>query len=176
MPRILIAACAALAALVAPGVATAQKCVAPPGTAAIENYCETIPAAGGDRDSGDPDAPAPDVSPQTSQALAQTGDDGKALAQALGGDDSSGTTGSNTGDGGSGNGGSGNGGNGSGSDGGSSLTIPVPKAPSSNPLNAVTQATGQGTGIGQGFVIVLVAATLVLGGAGWMAYRRRETS
>lgn len=72
-------------------VAFAQRlrCEAPPGTAAIDQYCESVPAGGGgpgNRRSGDaPDKTeaAPTVSDSALQALRANGKGGQDLAEAL---------------------------------------------------------------------------------------------
>lgn len=154
-----------LAALVLPTKAVAQRCEAPPGTAAIDQYCETVPAVDGDRGSGDPSAPAP-VAPETVEELNAAGADGRALAQALG----HGSDGSPASDGGPGSGKNGSGGGAKPSGAGGT----VPAAPSNNPLSAVPQAVGAGATSGAGLIVVLIFATLAMMGWGWLAFRRRS--
>ena len=46
-------AAAVCVALALPGAASAQRCIAPPGLAGLEQYCESIPGAGGQRGPAD---------------------------------------------------------------------------------------------------------------------------
>ena len=143
-------------ALALPGSALAQACKAPPGTAAVDEYCETIPAAGGDEGANDPDRPAADVPAGTVAELAET-KDGQALDRLLGHDPNKPA-------------------------GGGRRPAPrpaaageaVPKAPSNNPLNAVRSAIGAGPTLGGGFVAVLLAVVLLMLGWGWVSYRRQS--
>jgi hypothetical protein len=70
----LAVAAALSASLVQAPAADAQRCVAPPGRAGIEQYCERLPGAGGDRPTGGQDGPTvgTDLDPQTRRALAET--------------------------------------------------------------------------------------------------------
>src|SRR4051794_26277193 len=74
-----------LAGLLVAQPAAAQNCVAPPGTAAVEEYCETVPTGTGDRGSGDPGQPAAGAPAKTLARLAKT-KQGQALSRALGHD------------------------------------------------------------------------------------------
>ena len=71
---------AAIFAVLASAAPAATTCLAPPGQGAIDQYCELVPAAGGDR----PSAAAPrarDVlAPVTARALRRFGSDGRAVA------------------------------------------------------------------------------------------------
>lgn len=142
--------------LVLTGSAAAASCVAPPGTAAIDQYCETVPGASGDRGSGDPPLTAR-VPSKTAATLRRSGPDGVALAQALGHSSPQGSKKPR---------------HESATSGRTQATDP--RAPSNNPLSAVGQAIGKGSTIGSGFVIALLAVTLVVVGWGWVAYRRRS--
>ncbi len=156
MRRIPVALIAAAFALWAAPVASAQRCVAPPGTAAVEQYCETIPAAGGSRasDSG-PKDPVP-LSRRTARDLAGSGAEGEQLLRSLGHDPQKRSSGS----------------------GRSRPDIEggdAPSEPSSNPLDAVRSALSGGPSMGSGFFTVLVALTLLMLGFAWFSYRRRPT-
>lgn len=148
-----------VAAIAAPAATAAQRCVAPPGTAAVDQYCETVPSAGGDRGSSDPSTPAARIPLKTAAALGRSGPDGQALAGVLGH---------------KGKRRSGSGSAGSRQDPAVS-PYPVPRAPSNNPLSAVSQAVGKGTTSGPWFAGALIIVTLLMAGWGWTAYRRRSS-
>src|SRR3954452_20521267 len=74
----------ALGASLTAGPAHAQSCKAPPGMSAIDEYCEAIPAAGGDRGSTDPDRGGVPIPQAIRRALQRRGADGQAIL-ALGG-------------------------------------------------------------------------------------------
>lgn len=91
-----IFALACAAAVVIPAQATAQSSTAPPGNAGIDEYVETVPAAGGNRSTRDRDAGggAPgasaggggldsSLSVEARRELEAQGADGKALVQAI---------------------------------------------------------------------------------------------
>jgi hypothetical protein len=146
-----------------PGGASAQRCVAPPGTAAVDQYCETVPTAGGDRDSSGPRAPVTPVAPSTSAALARAGKDGEALNRALGqqpGKASQGVKGTRRDGAASGSG---------------SGSAAIPSAPSDNPLTAVRQSLASGDTIGSGFVWALLLVTIGVLTFAWIGFRRRQT-
>lgn len=134
----------------------AQQCVAPPGTGAVDEYCEVVPTSKGDRGSGDPKPRTP-LSPQTAADLNRSGADGQGLLQAVGHDPAT-----------------------------TDVTAkgkkkrPSPAAsvdaPSSNPLGAVGQALGDGSTIGTGFIIALIAIVLLMAGWSWVAFRRNAAS
>src|SRR4051812_36366386 len=80
----------ALVMLAGASSARAQTCKAPPGTAAIDEYCETVPSATGNSDSGATRSQTRvPIARTTVRALAQSGAEGKALNRVLG---QSGTT------------------------------------------------------------------------------------
>jgi hypothetical protein len=148
MPRVLLVILAVAAGFVVPHTAAAQRCVAPPGTAAVDQYCETVPTAEGDRGSADP--PPAKLAPETVAALNRT-PDGQALAQVLGQDAATGKA--------------------------RNKRVPaVTPAPASDPFSAITQAIGDGSTIGTGFIIALIIIALLMAGWGWVAYRRRSAS
>ena len=141
-------------------VASAQRCQAPPGTAAIHQYCETIPAAGGDRTSDAKGQPAVPLSAKTAGELASSGKEGEQLLRSLGHDPQASAK---------------SGGRSDRRPTASTATPPVPPAPSSNPLDAVRSAVTSGPSMGAGFFTVLVALTVLMAGFGWYGYRRRST-
>src|SRR3954454_25086600 len=138
---------AALLTLI-PGTAAAQSCKAPPGTAAIDEYCETVPSAKGDRGTADPSETVP-ISKQTAQALARSSE-GSALLRQLGHDAQkpSGNKKSSASKGKAG--------------------ASAPAAPSNNPLDAVGAAVSSGPTLGGGFIIALLVVTLLMAGWGWV--------
>ena len=149
--------CVALAALLlAAPASAAQKCVAPPGTAAIEQYCETIPAAGGETGSDDdPGATRPIGDETLGQIQAAAGDE---AVRAIAGPQATAPSNAKK---------------------PSHRTNPKPAGRStapahvdSNPLDAVASAASSGTEVGGPLVYILLALTLVLASAAWMRFRR----
>jgi hypothetical protein len=158
MGRRLLPTVIALLVLAAPAHAD-QTCVAPPGTAAVEQYCEVVPAAGGSQDRHRRD-PAP-IPPSTAQRLSRSSA-GQDLLRTLGHDpvtakhagaakahrrSSAATPG----------------------------TAAAPRPPGDDPLGAVTSALSSGPKLGGPFVGVLLALTVLMLGWGWVAYRRRAS-
>jgi hypothetical protein len=142
MRRSLLLSLAVAATLAGAAPASAQECIAPPGTAAVEQYCELVPEADGNRGSIDR-RPGRAVSPATVRRIAASGDSGAALARTL-----------RTGH----------------SDAPAKARPSTP--PSDNPLGAVTSAIGSGSGTSAGFIVALLAVTLLVGGAAWARHRR----
>jgi hypothetical protein len=147
------AACIALAgvALCVPGTASAQKCIARPGTAALDQYCETLPTDKGDTPARPSDGklrssiPASDV-----DRLERHGKDGQAvLALPTGPKPPSPPSGGS-------------------SSGGPALSATPPEkgapadsdappdAPSANPFSATFEALGGVGALGWGIVLTLV--------------------
>jgi hypothetical protein len=148
----LIVALVLLAGLLPAASASAQDCQAPPGTAAIDQYCETIPAAGGDRGTGERRASVP-LSAATVRKLRNSGEQGEALLRQLGRNPAKRDRGTKS---------------------------PAPSAPthaagapSNNPLDAVSSALSSGPTLGGGFIAALLGVTLLMLTWGWIAYRRR---
>jgi len=166
MPRLscLLLASVITVILVGPGVAVAQDCKAPPGTAAIDQYCETVPSGSGGSGakSGKPASPT-SLSRRTSKALARAGSDGATLAQAIGAEDARQPARDKS------SGGRRSAGTGS--------KLPITRdtedSASSGQVGAVRAAVGS-RGIGDSFGWVLLAATLLTVGIAWMRYRRRS--
>src|SRR4051794_8864030 len=69
----------ALAAALSAAPASAQSCKAPPGMSAIDQYCEAIPSAGGDRGNTDLDRGGVPIPAAARRALARHGAEGKAI-------------------------------------------------------------------------------------------------
>jgi hypothetical protein len=157
-----------LAAVLVPSAA-AENCDAPPGTAAVDQYCENVPSASGPgSDSGS--IPGPKVRRTVTRALQRSGDAGAQLDRFLGAKSSqsdarsarraarhpiaSGDT--------------------------EDLRPPShgrsPAHSSTDPLSAVQSAVSAGADVGSGFVWLLLALGLVITGAAWLRYRRGSNS
>jgi hypothetical protein len=156
-----MALCVALSALLLTTPASAaQKCVAPPGTAAVEQYCETIPSASGDTRSGDgPGAAHPIASGTLDQISAAAGPE--AVRAIAGADAPAPSTArkppERTSD-------------------PQPAGRPARPAPAeSNPLSAVVSAASDGTEVGGPLVYILLALTLVLVSGAWMRFRRSNS-
>jgi hypothetical protein len=162
------------AGLLAPAASAQRDCQAPPGRAAIEQYCEVLPSAGGDRSAGSGgggsggEALAPSVRRQLHQAGA-AGDVISALAGGSAGVDKA--PGGGSGDGRSGEGAGG--GASASSGGGAASSGGVPGEPSDNPLDAVRSAAEAGPSSGSGLLWALAAATVLLAAFAWLRHRRR---
>jgi hypothetical protein len=159
------------AMLVTAGPAAAQRCNAPPGTAAVDQYCENMPSAtggGGSGGGGSNDSSRANVPSSTVRALDRAGERGKELKRFLG-DDVASAQGRS----------------------GKKQTPErtstrkaekreavgkPPTQPSSNPLGAVQSAVNSGTTVGSGFIWLLVALTLLIAGIAWLRYRRGSSS
>jgi hypothetical protein len=157
--------------LVTAGPAAAQRCNAPPGTAAVDQYCENMPSAtggGGSGGGGSNDSSRANVPSSTVRALDRAGERGKELKRFLG-DDVASAQGRS----------------------GKKQTPErtstrkaekreavgkPPTQPSSNPLGAVQSAVNSGTTVGIGFIWLLVALTLLIAGIAWLRYRRGSSS
>jgi len=158
-----VALLVAVGALALPAGASAQtSCQAPPGTGAIDQYCETIPRAEGPGGAGNPGstrAPQP-LPPSTLRALRGGGEDARALADSLAGPAGEGRRGKG------------------GRKGGAfpALEAPSSDEPSSNPLPAIKASVGSGGSIGVGFVWILVGITLLMLALAWLRFRRGPAS
>jgi hypothetical protein len=183
---------AALAAGVLVGPLPAQaapvNCQAPPGTSGIDQYCETVPTAGGDQgtsggggggssgSSGTSGHVGGGVSRRTATALRNSGAGGKAiLGLSTGSGQASGSTqGSSSGAGKGQTGAAGQKhGTAQASQGNQSK---APAARSDNPLEAIRSAVTAGTSAGPGFVWILVVLGAIMAGIGWLRYRRPPTT
>ena len=146
-PRLLLIALTAILLAAAP--AAAQQCNAPPGTAAVDQYCENVPSASGNGGGGSDGSSGATAPRSTVRALDRSGESGKELNRFLGEDVASarGRTGTKQGSKDS-------------SDRKPSTREPAgtaPTQPSSNPLGAVQSAVNSGTTVGSGFIWALVA-------------------
>jgi hypothetical protein len=181
-------AVAALAAGVLVGPLPVQaapvNCQAPPGTSGIDQYCETVPAAGGDQgtsggsggSSGQHGRVGGSVSHRTATALRDSGAGGKAiLGLSTGSGQASGSTqGSSSGAAKGQTGAAGQKhGTAQASQGNQSK---APAARSDNPLEAIRSAVTAGTSAGPGFVWILVVLGAIMAGIGWLRYRRPPTT
>jgi hypothetical protein len=151
--------------LLAIAPASAQTCNAPPGTAAVDQYCENVPSAGGDG-GGPSGGSSAKPSQSTVHAFAGSGRAGKELNKYLGEDVAS-TGGSKS-----------NSNRSSGSRKKSQKdqsATKTPRQPSASPLGAVQSAVNSGATIGGGFTWILIAIALVIGGTAWLRHRGRST-
>lgn len=151
-----------------PTTASAQQCVGRPGASAVEQYCEAIPNASGDRVEPGGRSPASGVSgvpSRTASTLQRAGADGAtvlALVSAAGdvtpGDragrqEKGGTQEAQAED-------------------GAVAGISAASAPSANPLKAVSSAVSSGTTVGPAFLMLLLGLTVIVLGTGWVRFRR----
>jgi hypothetical protein len=159
MRRFAVLMCA-LAFLALPAGASARECKAPPGTAAVDQYCETIPSAGGEAGSGTPESrTAVGVPGETAREL-QESPEGRALLQLV--DEEA----------------RGKGGNGASRERDEAQSdiggLSASSEPSDNPLNAIRAAVESGDTVGTGFIVLLLAVTLIISALGWARYRRNS--
>jgi hypothetical protein len=143
------------AAMLFAASAAAQDCKAPPGTSAVDEYCETIPSATGDKGAGS--SAARPVPRSTARALEHASDDGKRLNRFLAQDPRAPDKGSKR--------------------------VPGPSKdgraaghevePSSNPLKAIQSAVSSGDTVGNGFAWIVLGVVVFVLGVGWVRYRRQ---
>jgi hypothetical protein len=155
---------AALAAAIIAAPASGQSCKAPPGMSAIDQYCEAIPAPGGDRGNSDADRGGRPISAAARHALERRGADGKAIIALSAASPKSKLT----------------------SLGGLSGASPSTTAgrgadrldrPSDNPFAALASGfTESGNTVGPLFGTVLLFFALVFFATAWLRYRRRAQS
>jgi hypothetical protein len=148
-----------LLAVAAPASAGTTDCVAPPGTAAIDEYCETVPSATGDKGGGARSAQPLDRS--TRSELRAQGADGQALAGLLSSDGTSEPAGKPKASKRAGSA-------------GAAGAAAAQDEPSGNPLHAVTSAVEAGPTLGGGFAWALLGITALMIAAGWMRLRARR--
>ena len=176
MSRVLVVLCGLLVLLV-PSAQAQERCEAPPGTAAIDQYCERVPDVGGERDPSSASSSSSRDREQAAQPdgatldqLRDRGEDGRALADAVGGSgdgpDAGSGGGSSGGAGGDAGGGGGNSGGGSGGVSGSSEP-----APSASPVDAVGSAVGNGATLGSALPWTLLAIAVAMAGVLWVRLR-----
>jgi hypothetical protein len=148
---------ALLAAAVVAAPASAQSCKAPPGMSAIDQYCEAIPSAGGDRGNADTDRGGLPISAQTRRELERRGADGRAIIDLSSAAKQKRATGE-------------------GSPSGTPAASSTDEAdrPSNNPLSAISAGFGQtGDTAGPLFGTLLLVVALAFFGTAWLRYRRR---
>ena len=178
--RLVTALLAALLAVVAAPSAHAQSCEAPPGSAAVEQYCEAIPegdgaqsgndfrreaaesVSGGGGTNGQGGSGNPALSVEAAQALESAGADGEAvadLARASSGGQSASSNGNAASE--------------AGDVAGSSASS---DEASGSPLKAVSASVENGPVAGSLMIWALLGATLVVLALGWMRFRRTDTT
>ena len=178
--RLVIALLASLLAVTAAPAAHAQGCEAPPGSAAVEQYCEAIPegdgsqsgnnfqreasesAAGGGSTNGQSGGESTALSAEAAQALQSSGADGEAvaeLARASGGGQT-GTPSDSTND----------------ETGEVAGTVAESDEASGSPLKAVSASVENGPVAGSLMIWALLGATLVVLALGWMRFRRTDAT
>jgi cobalamin biosynthesis Mg chelatase CobN len=169
-----------------PATAAAQSCEAPPGTAALDEYCETVPAADGQGGgtagrgaSGDrADSGGSSSASAVEQRLRSAGPTGAALlAVRTSKDRSSGndtSVGRERRDRSAASTSKARESRAAGRDG--DAAEPQLPAPSDNPLRAVVRAASNGSGIGVSFGWVLALSALLLVSVSWVRFRRRSSS
>jgi hypothetical protein len=175
-----VAGCVALLCLMLAEPALGQRdCQAPPGRAGLDQYCESLPGATGDRGPGAGGGSGRDVSPSTRQRLERSGVAGQVLLGLIGAP-SDGRQEESAADGASGGKSSREesaaGGQGGGKSSGGSSGSGNGKAadePSNDVLSAVRSAADSGASAGPVFLWVLVAVAVAIAGIAWIRYRVR---
>jgi hypothetical protein len=148
----LIAACLALSPCAAtPAWGATANCQAPPGTSAVDQYCETIPAPGGDRGSSDRTGrrTGSSLTPGTARTLGRAGTDGRGILSLPAGAPPAHARRHAP-----------------------ALAPPKPAPASESPFSAIGSAVDAGGSLGSGFMWVLIALGIGFVGAAWMRYRR----
>jgi hypothetical protein len=170
-----VAGCVALLCLMLAEPAFGQRdCEAPPGRSGLDQYCESVPGATGDRGPGAGAGSGRDVSPSTRQRLERSGAAGQALLGVIGGPSDGGEESAAGGDGGGkssrrhrdAGGKSSRGSSGSGHQN-------AADEPSNDVLSAVRSAADSGASTGPVFIWVLVAVAVAIAGIAWVRYRVR---
>lgn len=143
----------ALAALAVAPAARAQSCEAPPGTAAVDQYCESIPAAGGSTSGPTFRDGAPGAGGRDLAGLADSGFDGPTLAAFV--ERTRPAT-------------------------RPSAEVRGEVAESAPPessgvVGAIAAVAGDGATIGRGFLLAILAVLAAVGGA-WLWQRRTPTA
>jgi hypothetical protein len=140
---------ASLCWVTTPAFAGQRDCKAPPGTSGIDQYCETIPGAGGDRGAADRSGRRTEstLSRGTADVLRHAGPNGAAILALPTGAPRHPPPSSH----------------------------PPPAAPTSeSPLNAVGAAVESGASLGSIFIWVIVGLGLALAATAWLRYRRLD--
>jgi hypothetical protein len=185
-----VACCVALLCLTLAEPALAQRdCKPLPGRSGLDQYCESLPGATGDRGPGAGGDSGRDVSPSTRQRLERSGAEGRALLGLIGGPSDGGNESAADGargakssreesavDGGETSSreksaGDGDGG-GKSSRGSSGSGAEKAAGESSNDvLSAVGSAADSGASTGSVFIWILVAVVVAIAGIAWIRYR-----
>jgi hypothetical protein len=128
---------------------------------AIDQYCEAIPSAGGDRGNTDTDRGGLPLSAATLRALEKQGETGKAIIALSGAAAKQEQSGSK-----------------SGGSRPAAQPVPVqPDQPSANPFSALASGFGDtGDTVGPLFGTMLLLLALVFFATAWLRYRRRAQS
>ena len=137
--------------LVSAGAAVAQRCKAPPGTAGIDQYCETVPGAKGDRESGSGKRVGRSLDREDSRALEEAGQDGRGVLALP----ASGARGRGQGE---------------------RQGERQGKEASGSAIGALGSGIESGSSAGQGFIWLLLAAGVGMAGIAWIRYRRGSST
>jgi hypothetical protein len=174
-----LAGCVALLCLMLTEPAFGQRdCEAPPGRSGLDQYCETVPGATGDRSPGAGGGSGRDVSPSTRKRLERSGAGGQALLGLVGGASVREEGSAADGDGGGRSSreesaGDGDRGGKSSRASSGSGNEEAADEPSNDVLSAVRSAADSGASAGPAFIWVLVAVAVALAGIAWIRYRVR---
>jgi hypothetical protein len=139
--------------------AQAATCQAPPGTSAIDQYCEVVPDGTGGSSTGGAGPRTPGLADKTEAALARAGGDGRAIVELA--KSTSARKVSSTGSG----------------ERRRPDTEPDDTSQSTENRNGVLQAAASSASaeaerVGGLFVVVLLLAIIAMGGWGWLRFRR----
>ena len=155
---VVAAALGVLLTLASPPAASGQSCIAPPGNASIEQYCESIPGPGGDRGPSDRHGSGNPVPDGARSQLAGSTDGLGILAFSGAEAERSAFSREQT----------------------EARDVAAAREargsdsePSSDPFSSVVAALESGETIDTAFIWVLLGAGLVVLGGGWVRYRRR---
>jgi len=134
----------------------APRCEAAPGTSGIDQYCETVPGANGDRGSGTGPGAGRSLDPKTVRSLDREGRDGRGvLALPSSGRGAPVERGSKP---------------------GAREGAKSRSKPSESTLGPLGSAIESGPSAGQSFLWVLAAAAVGMVGIAWARYRRGSKS
>lgn len=158
--------------------AVSQECKGAPGTSAVEQYCESIPAAGGKTrptgqgsSGGSSGSSGSGIPPSVQRELASSPQGRAVIAVAQSDGSGSGDSGRKA----AGENGATGDRNRPAEDDAVPKTPPAAE-PSGNPLRAVASSVKTGSTVGSGFVWALIVVTLAALGGWWLARRRGSDS
>jgi len=163
-------ACVALLALLAtapPAAAQERRCEAPPGRSGIEQYCESLPQAGGPQGGGGDESSGVDRG--TADRLRSAGADGAAVLGLSGGESGNADSGSGAGSGGAQSGGGDQARDGSGA--GAAEPVDVDE-PSGSILSALRSSVEEGPTLSDAFAWLLIAIAIGCFTLAWIRWRR----